>query len=80
MRLKMAKFNIKKGDTIRVIAGDDKGREGEVLRVLPKDSLVVVRGVKTVKKAIKPNEKNKDGGFVSKELPIHISNVKKVEG
>ncbi|MDR3347783.1 MAG: 50S ribosomal protein L24 [Helicobacteraceae bacterium] len=76
----MAKFNIKKGDTIRVIAGDDKGREGEVLRVLPKDSLVVVRGVKTVKKAIKPNEKNKDGGFVSKELPIHISNVKKVEG
>lgn len=76
----MAKFIIKKGDTVTVIAGDDKGKNGEVLRVLPKKSQVIIKGCKVVKKAVKPSDKNKDGGFISKELPIHISNVKKVEG
>ncbi|MDR1450899.1 MAG: 50S ribosomal protein L24 [Helicobacteraceae bacterium] len=76
----MPKFAIKKGDAIKVIAGDDKGKEGKVLRVLPKDSLVIVEGVKVVKKAVKPGDKHKDGGFIGKEKPIHISNVKKVEG
>jgi large subunit ribosomal protein L24 len=74
------KFKIKKGDTVMVIAGDDKGKTGEVLRVLPKKDAVIVAGCKVAKKAIKPNEANKDGGFVEKEMPIHISNVKKVEG
>ncbi|MDR0746551.1 MAG: 50S ribosomal protein L24 [Helicobacteraceae bacterium] len=76
----MAKFKIKRGDKVVVIAGDDKGREGEVLRVLPKKSQVIVRGCNAAKKAVKPSENNKEGGFISKELPIHISNVKKAEG
>jgi len=73
------KFKIKKGDKVKVIAGDDKGKVAEVLRVLPKTSQVIVSGCKVVKKAVKPSEKNQNGGFVSLEKPIHISNVQKVE-
>ena len=77
----MAKtYKIKKGDTVMVIAGDDKGTTGEVLQVLTKKDAVIVAGCKTVKKAVKPSEENKEGGFANKEMPIHISNVKKVEG
>jgi len=73
------KFNIKKGDQVLVIAGDDKGKTAEVLKVLTKQDAVIVAGCKIAKKAIKPSEENKDGGFQDKEMPIHISNVKKVE-
>ena len=73
------KLKIKKGDQVMVIAGDDKGKTGEVLQVLPKKEAVIVAGCKLAKKAVKPSEQNKEGGFVSKEMPIHISNVKKVE-
>ncbi len=76
----MAKLRIKKGDTVLVLAGDDKGKTAEVLQVLPKKDAVIVAGCKIAKKAIKPSEENKEGGFASKEMPIHISNVKKVEG
>jgi len=74
------KFKIKKGDEVVIVAGDDKGKKGEVLKVLPKNDSVVVAGCKVVKKAIKPSEENKEGGFSEVETPIHISNVKKVEG
>ncbi len=74
------KFNIKKGDSVMIIAGDDKGKTGEVLQVLTKKDAVIVAGCKLVKKAVKPTEENKEGGFENKEMPIHISNVKKVEG
>jgi len=74
------KFKIKKGDQVMIIAGDDKGKTGEVLRILPKKDAVIVAGCKVAKKAIKPTEENKEGGFAQKEMPIHISNVKKVEG
>ena len=73
------KFKIKKGDTVMVIAGDDKGKTGEVLRVLTKKDAVIVAGCKIAKKTVKPSEENKEGGFLDKEMPIHISNVKKVE-
>ena len=73
------KFKIKKGDEVLIIAGDDKGKTGEVLKVLTKKDAVIVAGCKLAKKAVKPNEENKDGGFENKEMPIHISNVKKVE-
>ncbi len=73
------KFKIKKGDTVMVIAGDDKGRTGEVLKVLTKKDAVIVAGCKIAKKTVKPSEENKEGGFIEKEMPIHISNVKKVE-
>ena len=75
----MAKFKIKKGDLVEVIAGDYKGKKAKVLRVLPKDSQVIVEGCKVAKKAVKPSDKNPKGGFVDKEMPIHISNVKKAE-
>ncbi|CAA6812943.1 MAG: LSU ribosomal protein L24p (L26e) [uncultured Sulfurovum sp.] len=73
------KFNIKKGDQVLVIAGDDKGTTATVLKVLTKQDAVIVEGCKLAKKAVKPSEENKDGGFENKEMPIHISNVKKVE-
>jgi len=74
------KFKIKRGDQVMIIAGDDKGKTGEVLHVLPKKDAVIVAGCKIAKKAIKPSDENKEGGFAQKEMPIHISNVKKVEG
>ena len=73
------KFKIKKGDQVMVIAGDDKGTTGEVLQVLIKKDAVIVAGCKMAKKAAKPTEHNKEGGFANVEMPIHISNVKKVE-
>lgn len=73
-------MKIKKGDTVKVIAGDDKGKEAKVIQVLPKSSQVVVEGCKIVKKAIKPNDNNPKGGFANLEKPIHVSNVAKVEG
>jgi len=72
-------LKIKKGDTVEIIAGNDKGKKGEVLTVLPKKNKVIVSGMKIAKKAIKPTEENKDGGFENKEMPIDISNVRKVE-
>ncbi|MCT7909929.1 50S ribosomal protein L24 [Arcobacter lacus] len=75
------KLKIKKGDTVKIIAGDDKGKTGEVLKVLPKEKKVIVKDCKVAKKTVKPDqEKNPEGGFVNKEMPIDISNVAKVEG
>ncbi|WP_457603140.1 50S ribosomal protein L24 [Nitratifractor sp.] len=74
------KLKIKKGDQVEIIAGDDKGKTGEVLRVLTAKDAVIVAGCKVARKAVKPSEENKEGGFINKEMPIHISNVKKVEG
>ncbi len=75
------KYKIKKGDTVKIIAGDDKGKTGEVLAVLPSKGKVIVAGCKVAKKTVKPDqEKNPNGGFVNKEMPIDISNVAKVEG
>ena len=75
------KMKIKKGDTVKIISGDDKGKTGEVLAVFPSKGKVIVKDCKVAKKAIKPDQdKNPDGGFVNKEMPIDISNVAKVEG
>ena len=73
-------MKIKKGDTVKIIAGDDKGKEAEVLKVMPKTSQVIVAGCKIAKKSVKPTEQNPQGGFAEIEMPIHISNVAKVEG
>ncbi len=73
-------MKIKKGDTVKIIAGDDKGKTGEVLACFPKTGKVIVKDCKIAKKTVKPSEENKDGGFVNKEMPIDISNVAKVEG
>ncbi|HFP7731429.1 TPA: 50S ribosomal protein L24 [Campylobacter jejuni] len=73
------KLKIKKGDSVKVITGDDKGKTGKVLAVYPKTLKVVVEGCKIAKKAIKPSEKNPNGGFINKEMPMDISNVAKVK-
>ncbi|CAG9469480.1 50S ribosomal protein L24 [Campylobacter upsaliensis] len=72
------KLKIKKGDSVKIITGDDKGKTGKVLAVYPKTLKVVVEGCKIAKKAIKPSEKNPNGGFVNKEMPMDISNVAKI--
>lgn len=72
------KLKIKKGDSVKIITGDDKGKIGKVLAVYPKTLKVVVEGCKIAKKAIKPSEKNPNGGFVNKEMPMDISNVAKI--
>lgn len=66
---------IRKGDNVVVIAGRDKGKRGDVARIVD-DTHVIVNGVNTVKRHTKPNPmKNQPGGIVSKEVPIHVSNV-----
>jgi large subunit ribosomal protein L24 len=75
----MGKFKVKKGDTVKVLAGEDKGRSGRILRVIPKMNRVVVEGVNVVKKHQKPSAVNPQGGIVEMEAPIHISNVALVD-
>ena len=71
----MKKFNIKKGDTVYVNAGNDKGATGKVLEVLREKDRVIVEGVNMVSKRTKPNPKQPQGGIVKQEAAIHISNV-----
>lgn len=66
---------IKKGDYVVVIAGKDKGRKGEVLKVSPKDERVVVKGIRMVKRHVRPSQMDPDGGIKEFEAPIHVSNV-----
>ena len=75
----MAKLHIKKGDTVYVNAGDDKGKTGRVLKVLIEKNRAVVEGVNVVTKATKPNVKNPQGGLVKMEAPIHASNLQLVD-
>lgn len=75
----MAKFHIKKDDTVLVIAGESKGQQGKVLAVNSKTSRVLVEGVNSVKKHTKPNAAYPNGGIIEKEAPIHISNLALVE-
>ena len=76
----MKKFHIKKGDTVIVNAGNDKGKTGKVLEVLRDKDRIVVEGVNMVSKHTKPNPKAPQGGIVKQEGPIHISNVNLVDG
>ena len=69
------KVKIKKGDTVRVIAGDEKGKEGKVLRVDREKNRAIVEGVNLVSKHTKPSAQNPQGGIIKKEAPIHISNL-----
>ena len=71
----MKKFHIKKGDTVVVNAGNDKGKTGKVLEVLRDKDRVVVEGVNMVSKHTKPNAKQPQGGIIKQEGSIHISNV-----
>lgn len=70
---------VKKGDTVVVIAGADRGKTGQVKRVLPADDRVVVEGINRVWKHVKPSQRFPQGGRIQKEAPIHISNVQPVD-
>jgi large subunit ribosomal protein L24 len=66
---------IRKSDTVQIIAGKDKGKTGDVLQVFPKEGKVTVRGLNMVKRHIKPNQQQQQGGIVEKEAALQISNV-----
>ncbi len=71
----MKKIKIKKDDKVRIIAGENKGSEGKILKVLKNKRKVLVEGVNIVKKHTKPNSKNPQGGIIEKESPLDISNL-----
>lgn len=75
----MSKLHIKKGDTVYVNTGVDKGKTGRVLEVLVKEERAFVEGINMVSKHTKPNAKSPQGGIVKKESSIHISNLNPVE-
>lgn len=70
---------IKKGDLVRAVCGDDKGKTGKVLQVLPGSQRAVVEGLNFVKKHMRKSQDNPQGGVFDKEAPVHISNLKKSE-
>ena len=70
---------IKKGDRVVVLTGKDKGRQGQVLRVIPKDNRVLVAGVNMVKRHTRPTQGDPQGGIKNKEAPLHVSNVAVVD-
>lgn len=72
----MSKCHIKKGDTVKVIAGDDKGKTGKVLEVDPRTGRAFVEGINFVKKHMSKTQDNPQGGIAEKEAPIAISNLK----
>jgi large subunit ribosomal protein L24 len=70
----MAKLKVKKGDSVLVVAGRDKGKRGDIVKVFPSENRVVVQGVNVVRRHQKQTP-NQEGGILSKEAPIHVSNV-----
>ena len=71
----MSKLNIKKGDTVYVLSGEDKGQQGRVLSVQAAKQRAIVEGINIVSKSTKPSAKHPQGGIVKMEAPIHISNL-----
>ena len=75
----MSKLDIKKGDTVIVLTGKDKGKKGNVQKVLVKEERAIVEGINMVSKSQKPSAKNPQGGIVKQEAPIHISNLSLID-
>jgi large subunit ribosomal protein L24 len=69
------KLHVRRGDSVIVVAGKDKGREGEIIKVLIEEQRVIVRGINMIKRHTKPSAQNPNGGVVQKEASIHVSNV-----
>lgn len=68
-------INIRKDDTVIVLSGKDKSKQGKIIKVIPAKNRVIVEGVNVVKRHEKPSKKNQTGGITEKTMPIHISNV-----
>ena len=73
--LHLAKMKIKKGDTVLIITGKDRGKQGTVSRAMPQDSKVIVEGLSIVKKHVRPQGQTRQGGVIEKAMPIHVSNT-----
>jgi large subunit ribosomal protein L24 len=73
------RFHVKKGDEVQVISGNHRGATGKILQVLPKKQQVLIEGVRMIKKSVRKSQDNPNGAIVTREGPIHISNVKIVE-
>jgi large subunit ribosomal protein L24 len=73
--MKYEGYHIKKNDTVKVIAGKDKGKSGKVLRLIPKKDRVIVEKINMVKRHMKPSQQTRQGGILEKESPIHVSNL-----
>jgi large subunit ribosomal protein L24 len=73
------KFHIRRGDVVKVIAGDHKGAEGKVLEVVTKKSRAIVEGVRLIKKHVRRSQENPEGGITEREGGIHVSNLKLVQ-
>ncbi|GIQ71205.1 50S ribosomal protein L24 [Xylanibacillus composti] len=69
------KLHVKKEDTVMVITGKDKGKKGRVIAAFPRENRVLVEGINMVKKHAKPSQQNPQGGILTQEAPIHVSNV-----
>ena len=72
-------MHVKKGDTVLVISGNDKGKRGKVLKVFPDSNRIIVEKVNLIKRHTKPRSQQDPGGIIEKEAPIHVSNVKLLE-
>ncbi len=72
-------MHVKKGDTVIVITGKDKGKKGRVLAAYPKKDRVLVEGINLVKKHSRPSQANPQGGIITQEAPIHVSNVSLID-
>ena len=68
-------MKLKKGDTVKVIAGKDKGQQGEIVHVFPSDNKVLVNGINTAKKHSKARRANQPAGIIDRDMPVHVSNV-----
>jgi len=68
-------MHVRKGDQVLVLAGDDRGKRGRVLKVLPDRERVIVEGINFIKRHTRPSRQNPQGGIIEKEAPIHVSNV-----
>ena len=75
----MSKIHIKKDDTVYVLAGNDKGKTGKVLKVIREKNRAIVEGVNIVSKSAKPSAKNPQGGIIKQEAPVHISNLSLID-
>jgi large subunit ribosomal protein L24 len=71
----MAGLKIRKGDRVRVLSGKDKGKEGEVMRALPREGKVIVEGVNIARKSQRPTRTTQQGGIIDKDMPMQVSNV-----
>ena len=73
--LHLAKMNIKKGDTVLIIAGKDRGKQGIVSRAMPQVNKVIVEGLNIAKKHIRPQGQTRQGGIIEKAMPLQVSNT-----